>query len=191
MDIPAFANIAIPQGWRVDCSYAKTESGMWRIPPGERVLEGALENSSVRVSYSVRVPRIGIYMHPPDRIWWADIVDPKRKLHVEGAPGLSFSICLLDDRGCEEISGERRIGRNGMCEFGALDIRDALSLSGAAGAEFALRIAGQELLVTGWHFASAARIRERIAMFPDSSPVFDLPGIGPLLKSIRDLHQHE
>jgi hypothetical protein len=70
----------------------------------------------------------------------------------------------------------------------ALQIRDALALSGAAGGEFAVRISSEQLLATGWHYASATRIRERIEGLLDDSPVFGLPRIGQLLKSVRHMH---
>jgi hypothetical protein len=173
-----FARIVVPEGWSVACRYPKTESGMWRIPPRERVLDGALMRNDLRISFSVRVPRFGLYLHPPDRIWWADTVDPSRKFHIEGAPGLLCSLCLRDDRGCEELSGEMRITQNGLVELPAVQIKDALALSGAAGGEFALRISGNQLIATGWHYASAKRIRERIQGLPDVSPVFSLPRFG-------------
>jgi hypothetical protein len=185
-----FAQIVVPEGWSVACRYSKTESGMWRIPPRQRVLDGALVRNDVRIPFSVRVPRLGLYLHPPDRIWWADTVDATRKFHIEGTPGLSCSLCLRDDRGCEELSGEMRITQNGLVELRAVQVKDALALSGAAGGEFALRISREQLLATGWHYASGKRLRERIQGLPDVSPIFNLPRFGQVLKSVRDMHDH-
>jgi hypothetical protein len=191
IDEPAFARISVPKGWHVHSSHKQTESRMWRIPAKERVLEGALQTGDLRVPFSLRVPRVGVQMHPRDRIWWKENDVPERILHIEGIPGLRCAVWLLDDRGGQEISGRQRIGQKGVVQLRAIDFRDDLSLACSAAGEFAVRVSEGEPLRTGWHFASAARIRERIADLPDSSPVFMLPGIGQTLRAARDLQAHQ
>lgn len=113
IDEPSFARISVPKGWHVRSSHKQTESGMWRIPAKERVLEGALQTGDLRVPFSLRVPRVGVQMHPRDRIWWKENDVPERILHIEGIPGLRCAVWLLDDRGRQEISGPLRIGQKG------------------------------------------------------------------------------
>jgi len=93
MGEPAFARISVPKGWHVLSSHRQTESGMWRLPAKERVLEGALQTGDLRVPFSLRVPRVGVYMHPRDRIWWKENDVPERILQIEGIPGLRCAIC--------------------------------------------------------------------------------------------------
>jgi hypothetical protein len=191
MGEPAFARISVPKGWHVLSSHRQTESGMWRLPAKERVLEGALQTGDLRVPFSLRVPRVGVYMHPRDRIWWKENDVPERILQIEGIPGLRCAISLLDDRGRQEIAGPLRIGQNGAVQMRAIDFRDNLALACSAAGEFAVVISEGEPLRTGWHFASAARIRERIGELPDSSPVFKLPGIGQTLLAASALRAHQ
>jgi hypothetical protein len=188
-DEPAFAHFSLPRGWRV--SPAPTDDGLLQIPKGERLLEGVLENRDLRVPLSIRVPRVSLEIHPRERIWWGEDRQKSRTLHIEGVPGISCAVWLLDDRGQVKLTEPFRVGKSGVFRSREADFRDALDLAGSAAGEFALCMAGGPPLPAGWYFASGARIVERIWDAPDSSPLFKLPELGETLRVVRDFQSRE
>jgi hypothetical protein len=191
IDEPAFVQVTAPSGWKTRCVFKLTESGKWHVPPGVRVFDGELENGALRLPFSLRVPRVGLHMQPPERIWWEECSVSGQTMHVEGAPGQVCSICLINDQGVREISTPFKIAHNGITRLRGIDIRDALALNHITASEFGLAVTAGQPLRAGWHYASATRIRERIQTLSDHSSVFSLPIIGAGLRNIRDLHRGE
>lgn len=188
-DEPAFARISLAKGWRV--VPRPTVDGLMQIPTGERLLEGVLENGDFRMPFSIRVPRVSLAIHPHQRIWWREDRQRKRTLHIEGVPGLSCALWLLDDRGPVELTKSFRIGESGLFRLCEPDFRDALDLACSAAGELALSIADEPPLPAGCHFASGPRIIERVWDAPDSSPLFRLPELGETFRLIRILQSRE
>jgi hypothetical protein len=186
---PAFARISLAKGWRV--VPIPTVDGLMQIPRGERLLEGVLESGDFRLPFSVRIPRVSLAIHPRERIWWREDRQKNRTLHIEGVPGLSCALWLLDDRGPIELTKSFRIGESGLFRLRESDFRDALDLASSAAGELALSVADVPPLPAGCHFASGPRIIERIWDAPDSSPLFKLPKLGEILRGIRNLQSRE
>jgi hypothetical protein len=189
VDEPGFARISLPKGWRV--SPSPTGGGLLEIPKGERLLEGVVENGDFRAPFSIRLPRVGMAIHPGERIWWREDGRRTRTLHIEGVPGISCALWLLDDWGDIKLTEAFRIGESGLFRLRETDFRDALDLASSTAGEFALRMADGPPVPVGYHFASTGRIIERIWDAPESSPLFRLPELGEALRVIRNLPSRE
>jgi len=104
---------------------------MWRLPAKERVLEGALQTGDLRVPFSLRVPRVGVYMHPRDRIWWKENDVPERILQIE-VSGSEVRDLAAGRQGSPRDSGTATNRQNGAVQMRAIDFRDNLALACSA-----------------------------------------------------------
>jgi hypothetical protein len=191
LEEPAYAPIKLPNGWQVKSSCQRTD-GTWQIRSGERTFEGLIESGQLSLPFSVRVPRLGLSIQGIEQIWWEDAgYSGTVKAVIEGPPGMSCALCLVDDRGVVRLTSTERLNRTGIRVLRAIEFRDALARACTGAGEFAVSVDQGAPIRSGRFFASADRIRNQFESLPDDSTPFKLPGLDAILRKVREMNTQE
>ena len=190
LDATAHVRSALPAGWRVKWS-EPLEGGpdLWKVPPGQRLVEGTLAYRELRLPFSLRIPRVSLLLRSESgrcQILWKEHLDKNVRVLVEGLPNARCSIQIEANGATRTICELGALPPEGVMRFSCQLFRDALMTSGFLAGEFVLDIAGMKSQ-TGSCFASARAIESGLAYEDETSAVFRLPDLGDTLREARGL----
>jgi hypothetical protein len=182
----------MPHGWVFQPSppLLRDNSGLWKIPSGERIAEGLLCSGEFRLPISLRVNRIAIHFQASrgsGRVVWQE--DPSEDLEVliEGPPNARCLILLEGDGASILVSELGDLDKSGVKRILFRQFRDSIALCQLPAAEFRVQVGNHISVPTGHYFASAKKISQCLPTESKSAMLFRLPDIGPALSRARDI----
>ena len=157
-----------------------------------RILDFRLRRLEFELPVSLQVPRAtaGLIGEPTESIAWFEETEHWIGFHVEAPVGHSVTVCLRAEGRSSALCEAGRIPRNGTKDVQLIEFRDALHTMPVVSARVLLRFGENTFVKTDLYIASAERAKRAILETTSREDLFELPGIGAVLKAARDiLHQ--
>ena len=183
-----------PRGWTLDTGHENVSSSPAKIgvPPTRRILDLRLRHLTFELPVSLEVPRATAVLigDPGESVAWLEDAEAWIGFHLEAPAGHSASVCLRETGRMTTLCDVGRMPRTGAKDVPLIEFRDALQTAHLLNARVMLRFRENTYVPTELHVVSAERTRQALLDDKASDDIFDLPGVGAVLRAAKDVLEH-